>query len=105
MASSSSVIAALALTLALVLAGCTAGGAGTGTPGNDQIVVQLDPSVPDVATATTIAERDCAARRGEAYLLTPPAANASAGPRQAVFACRANPRLGGGSGNQAGGAR
>jgi hypothetical protein len=92
--------------LALLLAGCTAGGAIGGTSADDQIVVQLDPSVPDLAAATVVAERDCSARDREAYLLTAPsaaAADATARPR-AVFACRLVARRNFG-GNNAAGAR
>ena len=88
------------------VAGCSAGGGG-GAGGGDQIVVPLDTSIPDLAAATIVAERDCRARGREAYLLAPPSgagAAAPAGARRAVFACRliARQQFGG---NQAAGAR
>ena len=104
MISDSSLIGAVGL--ALILAGCSAGGAGGGAAGGDRIVVRLDPSIPDLAAATIVAERDCTAHGGQAYLLTPPSgasADASAGSRSAVFACHPVARQSSG-GNQAGGA-
>ena len=101
MVSGSSLIGIAAL--ALVVAGCAAGGCGAG--GGDQLVVPLDTSIPDLAAATIVAERDCRARGREAYLLTAPSgAGAPAGSRSAVFACAAIARQQGG-GNQAAGAR
>ncbi len=98
--------------LALIVSGCVAGGTGGGGGGGgDQIVVQLDASIPDLAAATIVAERDCDARGSgrESYLLSAPSApgaGAAAGPRRAVFACReVARRQGGGNQGGAGGAR
>ena len=92
--------------LALLVAGC-ASGIQRGAGGGDRIVVQLDTSIPDLAAATVVAERDCTARGREAYLLTAPSAagaGAPAGPRSAVFSCSEVARRQTG-GNQAAGAR
>ena len=73
-----------ALALALAVAGCVAAGNGGGYASGNQIVVSLDPSIPDLAAATIVAERDCTARGGQAYLLSSQASGAS---RTATFAC------------------
>ena len=70
--------------LAVALAGCAAGGNGGGSANGNQIVVRLDPSIPDLAAATIVAERDCMARGGQAYLLSSQSSGAS---RSATFAC------------------
>lgn len=85
--------------LTLLLAGCAAGTGGSGSSGGNQIVVRLDPSIPDVSAATIVAQRDCASRGGMAVLLSTQT-TAAAGPGTATFACD-EIRRATGSGNNA----
>ncbi|MBL8835203.1 MAG: hypothetical protein JNL66_03115 [Alphaproteobacteria bacterium] len=92
-------IRSVAAALALLLAGCAAGGTGAGS--SNQIVVRLDPSIPDLNAATIVAQRDCSSRGGMAVLLSTQTAAAAGSPgtRTATFACDEIRRATGGGNN------
>lgn len=81
--------------LTLLLAGCAAGTGAAGQGGGNQIVVNFDPSIPDLNAAMIVAQRDCSARGANAVLLS----TQSAGARSATFTCDEIRRNTGGGNN------